>query len=812
MTAHDRSRPMPGGLIALALLIGVLLTGPAGIQAAAAPSGPFQNAVQAAYLAYYARSADPGGLAFWSDALADAEGDLDRLIATFANSAEYRARYQDMSDEELVDTVYQQLFGRAAEPAGKRFYLERLQSGAATRASVVLEILTGAQGEDLRVLTNKLAASSYFTARVAASQAAYDEDTKAENIALLEAVGADDATLDSAHAATDDYVAVYAPVTIIHINDHHSHLEPNTGATLAFDGIETDVETGGFPRVITKVYDLLRDSYQPLVLHAGDAITGTIFFSSFKGRADADLMNEICFDAFALGNHEFDDSDAGLADFLGFLNGDERGCTTPVLAANVVPEVGTPLRPDADTSLIQDYMIRDFGGTRVGVIGIDIAGKTQNSSSPLPTTRFLDERETAQAKIDELSAQGIDRIVLLTHFQYENDLQLAQELRGVDVIIGGDSHTLLGEAFADLGLNTQGPYPTVVNDLDGQPVCVAQAWQFSELVGELRVLFDRQGQVRRCDGTPHLLLGDTFERDGVALAGAQRLEVLDLIAATPELSIVRPDDRGERILGFYSDQLDELTQTVVGIADEDLCLERIPGQGRSSLCPVEATQANGGDIQQLVTEAFLQRSFEADIALQNAGGVRIDIPAGEFTIATVFELLPFANTLVNLEMTGAEIEQVLEEAVANFQDGEGSTGSYPYAANLRWDLDLSQPAGSRFSNIQIRRRGSDEWLALEGSDQVTVVTNSFIAAGRDGYFTFGDVSDDGRATDTFIDYAQAFIDFLQQDVGGAEPGDPILVPPPSVGAVPCADYSTQSFIDAAGVPLLPDPAVGRACE
>lgn len=601
-------------------------------------------------------------------------------------------------------------------------------------------------------------------------------------------------------------------LTLVHINDHHSHIAPNTGAELEFDGVETDVETGGFARVVTKIAELRASNRNVLTLHAGDAITGTIYYSLFKGAADAEVMNEVCFDAFALGNHEFDDSDAGLAQFLGLLNGDPTRCQTPVLAANVIPAVGSPLHPSADTSLIQPYVVKEVGGQRIGIIGIDIAGKTKNSSSPLDSTQFLDERESAQRYIDELTAQGIDKIILLSHYQYRNEVALAQSLRGVDAIVGGDSHTLLGERFADFGLNPGGPYPTQVADLDGNPVCVVQAWQYADVVGELHLTFDDAGRVLSCGGTPHLLLGDTFERDDAPLEGAELQAVLDAIAATSELGIVAPDPATQAIVDVYAEDVEVLKTQIVGVATEDLCLERIPGQGRSALCDVRATQANGGDIQQLVTEAYLLRSFEADVAIQNAGGVRIDIPAGEISIELVYTLLPFANTLVNLDMTGAEIKQVLEEAVANFQDNDGSTGSYPYAANLRWELDLSQPFGSRFANIEIRRKGTDAWVPLQDSDEVKVVTNSFIAAGRDGYVTFGDVSDDGRVVDTYIDYAQAFIDYLQQDLGGAEPGDPVLETPPLVMPPFCTDYSTQLFINENGEPQVPDPAAPRACE
>ncbi|MBK1716405.1 bifunctional metallophosphatase/5'-nucleotidase [Thiocystis violacea] len=605
-------------------------------------------------------------------------------------------------------------------------------------------------------------------------------------------------------------------LTVLHINDHHSHLDSNRGLRLRFGGdgaAATDVETGGFARVVTKVRELRSRHPNVLTLHAGDAMTGSVYFSLFRGEADAAAMNQVCFDALALGNHEFDNGDAGLARFIGYLNRDPERCRTPVLAANVVPALGTPLYPEATAALIQPYVIKEVGGQRIAILGLDIASKTRNSSSPLASTQFLDERESAQRHIDALTAVGIDKIILLTHYQYLNDLDLARKLRGVDAILGGDSHTLLGESFAHWGLNPSGPYPTLASDLDGHPVCVAQAWQYTDLVGELRLGFDSQGRVIQCAGTPHLLLGDSFERDGRPLEGADRQAVLGRIDSAPELGIVEPDAATTAVIDLYSRDVERLKTTLVGVASENLCLERVPGQGLSAICDARATQANGGDIQQLVSAAYLARGFESDVAIQNAGGVRIDLPAGAISIDDVHRLLPFSNTLVNLRMTGAEIRQALETAVSSFMDRtDGSTGAYPYAANLRWELDLSQPKGRRFSNIEIRRKGGIQWTSLEDADQVTVVTNSFLARGGDGFSTFKAVSDSGRAVDTFIDYAQGFIDYLQQDLGGARPGDPILANPPEVRPLACSEYSTRRFVNAGGKVQRPDPEVPRACE
>jgi 5'-nucleotidase/UDP-sugar diphosphatase len=577
---------------------------------------------------------------------------------------------------------------------------------------------------------------------------------------------------------------------ILHMNDSHSHLDPDSG-DLDLAGIDTRVSQGGFPNAVAKANELVAATDGNVVkVHAGDAVTGTLFYSLFKGEADAAMMNELCFDIFELGNHEFDDGDQGTADFLGAL-ADTETCQTEVLAANVVPTVGTPLNP-AGTPLFKPFTVKQYGDDMVGFVGLDIAGKTKNSSSPLETTDFLDEVTTAQTFIDQLTRDGVDKIVLVTHTQLANDITYASMLTGVDVIVGGDSHSLLGN-FAPLGLNTMGRYPYRTSDASGSPVCIVHAWQYSWLLGELNVNFDADGVVTSCDGTPHLLLNDTFQRrpdpesDREELTGAARASVLNFIARTPELSIVTPDEDAQAILDTFSGQVDLLEQQVIGSAAVDLCLERIPGQGRSQICDVSATAQMGGDIQQIVTDAFRVRAFESDFALQNAGGVRIDIPAGDFTIADAYELLPFANTIVNLEMTGTEIKAVLEEAIAFALDPDGSTGAYPYASGLRWDVDLNATEGNRVTNIAMRPSGTGTWVPFVLGDTYTVATNSFIASGQDGYDTFGTVSDDGRVVDTLLDYAQSFIDYIEEDLAGG-----VLNKPPA------GDYSTQNFAPLAG--------------
>ena len=391
--------------------------------------------------------------------------------------------------------------------------------------------------------------------------------------------------------------------------------------------------------------------------------------------------------------------------------------------------------------------------------------------------------------IDELTAMGINNIVLLTHYQYSNDLALAAALTDVDIIIGGDSHTLLGD-FDALGLNSQGAYPTMVSNADGDAVCVAHAWQYSAVVGELAITFDGEGKLESCAGTPHLLLADSFKRkddsgERVELAGDERAAVMADVQAHASLSVITADTDAAALLQGYSDEVAILSQSVVGSVAQTLCLERFPGQGKSSTCDVSETSAQGSDISNLVAQAFLEQAIRGDVAIQNGGGVREDVAEGDFTIGDAYTLLPFANTLVYLEMTGAEIKQVLNEAIDYGLDPDGSSGAYPYAAGLRYKVDISRAAGERLYDVEVKAKGASEWTMLEDNAALTVVTNNYIAGGRDGYLTFGEVSaEEGKLEDSYLDYAQSFVDYVQR-LG-------------TIDKLPLEDYSTQAFYDADG--------------
>jgi 5'-nucleotidase len=610
----------------------------------------------------------------------------------------------------------------------------------------------------------------------------------------------------------------------------HSHL---LASTLTLDVPDADgaveVPYGGADLVAAalKAYDG-DASRSTLKLHAGDQITGTLYYSLFEdGAADAAVLAEMCFDAFALGNHEFDDGDAVLNTFLNLVaslqgeGGDGDGsCPNPlnVLGSNISPAAGSALR---GSSSLKAHSVHEINGEVYAVVGIDIALKTLRSSSPDAGTYLFDEAATAQAYINALEDFGYDKIILLTHYGYENDLALARLLRGVDIIVGGDSHTLLGDASLGelLGTAPVGPYPTQTTDKDGHQVCVVQAWEYGHLVGEMDVAFDCQGHVLRCEGTPRVpisasyiagLGGSIESTPSMALRNSRKAtEVADKNTNTNKNN----NDNGEAILeylrGFGSAlvleedssmrvvtaaieaEVGPRGEAVVGAAAEDLCFNRIPGRGGSEVCDTAATFAQGSDVTVVVAQAFLESVPTADVALQNAGGVRADVPAGNVTFGAAYELLPFSNTLVTLPLTGALIKAMLEGAVDFSLDVDASTGAYPYAAGLRFDVDASAEEGDRVFNIEVNPRLAGSWVAVDTSDTQAstflVVTNDYIAGGRDGYDILGTVP----STPTFVDYVDGFLRYVQS------------LPDRTLSKLDYSQYSTQRFTDIDGNPHYP---------
>lgn len=537
-------------------------------------------------------------------------------------------------------------------------------------------------------------------------------------------------------------------VNIIHINDHHSHLEEEEMA-LTINGQKVYADIGGFPRVVSKIRELQQSQPHPITLHAGDALQGTMYYTVFKSQADADMMNLIEWDAFELGNHEFDDGDEELDRFLARLE------TTNIVASNVYASEESLLHNDW-----KPYRVIERAGEKIAILGIDVAGKTQASSRPSEQIAFFDEVQTVKKYVKEIEAQGINKIILLSHFGYSNDHNLASQVEGIDVIIDGDSHTLMGD-FSTVGLKSvEKEYPKLLVASDGDPICMAQAWNYSYLVGSLTVQFDATGRVQACHGTPILLMGERFREkneagEKVTVDAQQHQEIMQMIATHPQLQIVAKHPEAIERLAQYTKQIESKKKEVIGEVTAYIGHNRIPNDkmdGKKAL-PL------GSDIAPLVAQSFYLQSKRADCCIQNAGGVRSGLQAGRLTVEDVYRLLPFSNTLVEVTLRGSEIKEVLESALSTIYDHKASTGAFPYGYGIRYAIDSTQTQGNRVNRIAIKDRETGMWKPLENERSYVVVMNSYIGSGKDGYDLLKTTTD---KVDTYLDYAMSFTEMVKK--------------------------------------------------
>jgi 5'-nucleotidase len=488
----------------------------------------------------------------------------------------------------------------------------------------------------------------------------------------------------TASAASADYA-----LTILHTNDFHDRFEPISkyDSTCSPEDNDAGECFGGIARLVTAIEEARAAAPgDVLLLDAGDMFQGSLFFTQYGGDLAAEFMSQLDYDAMAVGNHEFDKGPEGLAAFLDKVD-------FPVLSANIDVSQNELLAGRVGKSTVVEQ-----SGEKIGIVSV-LAEDTPETSSPGETVIFSSMVDGAQAQIDALTADGINKIILLTHVGLKGDMTLADELTGVDLIIGGHSHTLLGDMEG-----AEGPYPTVQND-----VPIVTAYAYSKYLGELQVTFDDEGNLTELSGAPKLLDASVVE-DEAAKARIQE-------AAAP---------------------LEEMRNTVVAETAAPIDGER--GSCRAMEC----------EMGNLVADAMLDRVKDQgiQIAIQNGGGLRASIDAGEVTMGEVLTVLPFQNTLSTFQVTGQTMIDALENGVSEIEEG---AGRFPQVAGMSFAFDVSAEPGSRISDVMVGGEPIDP-AATYG-----VVSNNYVRNGGDGYKMFRDAE---NAYDFGPDLADVTADYI----------------------------------------------------
>ena len=340
------------------------------------------------------------------------------------------------------------------------------------------------------------------------------------------------------------------------------------------------------------------------------------------------------------------------------------------------------------------------------------------------------------------------------------------------MVVGGDSHTLLGPAgMAGYGVGSPaGAYPTEVKNKDGKRVCLVQAWEYSQVVGELKVSFDANGDVTACAGTPHVLMGSAYKIGGAAVSPADQAAIAADIKASGFLYPQEPDAGALAVLQPFKAKVDTFSASQVAKVPQELCSRRVPGgpgsrdYSRSGVdCnTLGSVSLRGGDIQQLVAQAYLEvgnASYGgADISLQSGGGVRVPLK-GTVTAANVIEVVPFGNMLWRLNVTGAEVKSMLEDGMQAVYGGRIDR-SIPVHGRPALRRQRRAAARQPGINIEVYDAATSSWGPLDASRTYKLFVLSFNATGGDGYKTLANVPA-ARRQDIGVldaDVLQAYID------------------------------------------------------
>lgn len=471
----------------------------------------------------------------------------------------------------------------------------------------------------------------------------------------------------SAGAASADY-----SITILHTNDFHDRFEPISkyDSGCSSEDNEAGECFGGMARMATAIEAAKARHENYLLVDAGDQFQGTLFFQYYVGDISAEMMNGLGYDAMAVGNHEFNKGPEGLAAFVEAAN-------FPVLMSNA------DISGEASLSgLIEKSVVIEKAGEKIGIIGVTPVNNDE-LSSPGPNITFTDPSPAIQAEVDKLTADGVNKIIVLSHSGFGVDNVIAVNTTGVDLIVGGHSNTFLSNT--DDG--AQGAYPEMTN---GVPI--VQAYAYGKYLGELSLTFDDDGNLLEATGDP-ILIDASIEEDEATKARIAEL-------AGP---------------------LEEIRSEIVAEAAE-------PIEGDRSFCrAVECQMGN------LVADAMLDRVKDqgVQIAFQNGGGLRASIDAGEITKGEVLTVLPFQNTLSTFQVTGATMIAALENGVSQVEEG---AGRFPQVAGLKFTFDPSKPAGERVSDVMVAE--GDSFVPIDEGKLYGVVSNNYVRNGGDGYEMF----------------------------------------------------------------------------
>lgn len=451
-------------------------------------------------------------------------------------------------------------------------------------------------------------------------------------------------------------------ITFFHSNDLHGHLTPWVG----WEGELEGRSIGGLDRLAGVVNQkrLEIGKNQVLLTDGGDALGDTLLAKLTQGKAVLEVMNAVGYDTMTLGNHEVDFGPTALQEHI-------RQAKFPVIAANLV---------DSETGrlMTQPYVIKVMDGLKVGLIGLAYPHTEQTTAKKnVRGWSYKDPVETASYYTQELQAQSVDLVVLLSHCGLSSDKIIAERVPGIDIILGAHSHNRM------------------TNALVANKTLIFQAGAHGSDLGQLDLQVEG-GKV----------IGHSWQL--ITLDG--RVPKDEKVAALIHLIIQK-----------HASELNE----VVGEAAEPI----YRAQTLAGTRPRKRDQESPID---LLFADILREAAQADAALLPGVGYGIAIPKGSITVEALRNLIPHESKAVVLNLTGQQIGALLEQSLENTytDDMDKKVGGIIQTSGLKVQFNPKGKSMARIASIQIAGR------PLESDRKYRVVTNSMLAEGGHRYQTF----------------------------------------------------------------------------
>ncbi len=452
--------------------------------------------------------------------------------------------------------------------------------------------------------------------------------------------------------------------------------------------------------------DGIADTAYVAITSSGDYLHGGKAGAISEGTFVTDIMKQMDYAAVGLGNHEFDFGVPRLRQLMA-----ESGLS--VVCHNLRTMQG-------DTLLFSPYIIRDYGNKRVAFIGLvtpetlqseaySFFDKDGNQLYDLWQARAITD---LQETINKVRSQGTDYVILLAHLGeasakgFTTSHELVSATYGIDIVLDGHSHSVV-------------PCDTVLNE-HGKPVLVTQTGNRFRNVGKL--LITPEGKFSL----------ELIPVDSIKVESQRVREVADSIKAEMAKVTMRP------------------------VCHSDYALSILDKDNRQQ---VRYAETNAGNV---VCDAF-RAVTGAQLAVNNGGGIRANLPAGDWTEGDIIDMLPYNNYLQVVRITGAKLMELLHATTAN---SPREDGQFPQISGFRFTLNTSATGAERISNVEVLNDATGKYSPLSLNAEYTLCTTDYCVAGGGmyGIMAFADV-----ISGNTILYNQAVITYLRDTLKGTVP-------------------------------------------